>query len=723
MDSTLRPEIQTYICSDITAYAAAACTTLRAGTPFTRIPILGDTATVERLDRFRPRTRLRAAVPPDPAANAAPTDPLDLLLEAVGRPQDPRRVLLVERRAPEAVPAVFFGLATQRRVILTDDLADYPAQLAGAESAILAGPADRFGKRSLTELLDWAQTRVAAPRQLGVLTGRNATQVSEICAKLLIVRQRHADGAWLPDPVATPGAAACEFELIGAHGNEIHLNYRRDQILCGRNASFAPPGHEAFDCGRDCPFDNRVDASAVAASTVFLISCDAFTPTGGVAPSDFGLLFRLLDGQPSAVLAPFKHVMLNEALLIMIEAMARTGYTLGEIAHFINARANVSALPDYGFLVLGDPEISVSCRGSRDAYGIKISEAFGAVVVRAELDGGRRAFTATVPAIDYAAPLAVLPLSTNTRSPGTLFALGWSAEAGTMDVTLFRQDAFEAGPFEFALVPAYQPDDDELSCGRAALNQARLLTHIFGGGDAVASAEAEIRTLLNSACTFPRPIELAAGQQIMLNLNRVMAYRIAGLRRSHCDRILETLATRRIWISQEYAELFPDLRRAGPEHDCDCPHCGNQVVAWAYVDRLGHLPSRHVLICNRCGIISDVPVETPLHVSFPTIGSFRTRDEPVEVRVTNTANTPAAVSLALQLNEWRSQGLDGSSCRIELEIEPKQTRSHTARLHFPERFHDDVLSVQLFLVDQSLDILFFSQKVQCTVRPLVSAGI
>jgi hypothetical protein len=140
-------------------------------------------------------------------------------------------------------------------------------------------------------------------------------------------------------------------------------------------------------------------------------------------------------------------------------------------------------------------------------------------------------------------------------------------------------------------------------------------------------------------------------------------------------------------------------------------------VAWAYADRITHLPSRHVLICSRCGIISDVPAQTSLRIAFPTIGHFRTREQPIEVRVTNTADTPAAVSLALQLNEWRMQGLAGADCRVDLEIDAKQTRTHTARLHFPERFHDDILSIQLFLVDQSLDLLFFSQKVQSTVCP------
>jgi hypothetical protein len=47
-------------------------------------------------------------------------------------------------------------------------------------------------------------------------------------------------------------------------------------------------------------------------------------------------------------------------------------------------------------------------------------------------------------------------------------------------------------------MPAYQSDDGELSSGRIALNQARLLTHIFGAEDAVATAEAPVRTLLNT---------------------------------------------------------------------------------------------------------------------------------------------------------------------------------------------------------------------------------
>ena len=225
------------------------------------------------------------------------------------------------------------------------------------------------------------------------------------------------------------------------------------------------------------------------------MSRDAFSPSEGLAPGDFRLLFRLLDGQPSAVLAPFKHVQANDALPLMIEAMARNGCTLGEIAYRVNARANVGTLPDYGFLVLGDPEITVVGCDGRDADAVKITKISGAVAVLTEFGAARRAFTATVPAIDGGAPIAVLPISANSRSLDIFFALGRLGDAETMDVTLFRKDPFEPGPFEFALMPAYQPDDGELERGRVALRRARLLSHIFGACEAVATAETALREL------------------------------------------------------------------------------------------------------------------------------------------------------------------------------------------------------------------------------------
>ena len=169
MDSTLWSEIEVCACNDTMAYAAAACANLRGGTAVARIPVIGDTATVGRLSRLIPWTRLRTAAPPEAAVSAERTDPVDRLLQVGGAPHDPRRLLLVERGSPEAVPAIFFALATGRTVTLTEDLSEYPARLAGARSAILAGSAHRFGKRFLKELLDWAQTREAAPRQLGIL--------------------------------------------------------------------------------------------------------------------------------------------------------------------------------------------------------------------------------------------------------------------------------------------------------------------------------------------------------------------------------------------------------------------------------------------------------------------------------------------------------------------------------------------------------------------------
>jgi len=245
----------------------------------------------------------------------------------------------------------------------------------------------------------------------------------------------------------------------------------------------------------------------------------------------------------------------------------------------------------------------------------------------------------------------------------------------------------------------------------------RFLTHVFRSGEAVSAAESAVRDILNMAAAFPRPIELAVGQQVMLHFEMLMTDRVADLRRTACDNILEALGTRRIWISQEYADLFADVRRAGPEYDQGCSHCGNEAIAWLYEDRITILPQRHVLICNRCGIVSDAPVGSTLSVFFPTIGTLRSMTEPVDIQVTNTADTKTQVSLAVQLNAWKTQCSDGTGCRIDLDLAPGETRIHTAELHFPKGFQDDILSVQLFIINEPLETSFYSQKVQSIVRP------
>lgn len=693
------PEVR--ICSDLGSYAREARALLDAGVETAAVPVLEGGRGEGQLQHLFPGMTLRRTGGSMRGDGDGARDIAEALL-AGGPAGDPRRVLLAQTGSPDSIPAILYGLATGRRVELAADLRSFEAPLAGATSAILAGPAAAFGKAFLRHTLHWAQSTPDAPRQLGILTGRDSFQSADLVAKMLLSPRGGAR--------AGDSAALADYELIGAHGNEIHLEYR-DRVLCGRFSALAAGGDGAFDCGIGCPHANRMEASLIRARTVFLVSCDGFTPAGGLAPSSFSLLFSLLDGPATAVLAPYKHVQANESLLLMIESMARSGYSLGEIAYAANARGNRGILADYGYLVLGDPETRAVQAGSASAELAEITETDRGVIVHAAAGADQRALSLTVPAPRVGPPLAVLPMSEALRAAAPFVALGPHPAADRVEVTLFAETPLPEGPLEFALVDAAAADPALLAEAQRRLDGCRLFDSILGAGEVGRCGETALRDLLRAAAAFPRPVESSAAQIRMLHLDAVVRAGFAELRAKLGDALLEALAERRLWISQDYGELFARVRRAGAEHDQECPHCANHVTAWLYEDPLTALSSRHVHICDRCGIISDVSAEGPLAVAFETIGHFVGLKQPLAITLSNRGESPLDLSLAVQLNEWRRAGLSGTACRAELVLAPGETRTHGAVLHLPASFTDDIVSVQLFIVDTSLDLSFASQKV------------
>ncbi len=711
-------ELRLVACASAETYAAVALAALEDGGLPGLLPVLGGPQTAERLRRMLPpgivAARAETAVPP--IATGGAVSPLDQL--AARADVDADQVLLVERDTPEAAPAAFYAAATGRRLVQVGDLSAFPRSLAGSKGALVSGPAARFDKEMLARLLDWVQVDPASPGSLGLLTARDATQLSCVVAKLLVGRMRHAVGQYLPGPDDSPhperDAGALEYDVIGAHGNEIHLGFRQDSVLCGRRADLEPRA-AGFDCGRGCVLNNRVDAATLSATTMFLMSCDAFAPAEGIAPSDFSLLFRLLDGPTAAVLAPYKHIQANQPLMTLIRALAESGYPLGEIAYILNARGNGGVLPDYGFLVIGDPDLRVTPPTGATPETVTAIETDRGHVIRGDLRAGTKAVTITLPHAAEAGAQAVLPISANTRAENGFFLLGQGG-GGRLDVTLFREEGFDPGPLEFALMPMARVPDRVIDEGLTALRQTRLIEEVFGRDAGYDAALENLRAFLDMAVTSPRPIEWMAAQQRMLLADVSLSARLAQVRACVADLSLSALATRRVWISQDYTTLYGDVRRAGPACDHACLHCGNRAVVWRYKDPITRLPDRDVSICNRCGIVSDVPTRPSLVAEMATLGRVTQARTEVEVTLTNRSDRPMGGSMALQVNAFEEARVQSDGGRLDLQLAPGERQVHRVTLIFPETMPDDIMSVQLFLIDDDLALSFYSQKIRAMIR-------
>jgi len=473
----------------------------------------------------------------------------------------------------------------------------------------------------------------------------------------------------------------------------------------------------AFDCAISCQFKPRYLAEQVSKSTVFLISCDGFTPSEGFAPSAFSVLFALLDGPACNVLAPYKHVQVNDALLKMIRAMARANFALGDIAFLANARSNHGALPDYGYLLLGDPELTVAQQPDQVLPPPKhVATAVG-VLVQAFVRPGQAALSLRIPLVQTDQPLALLPVSDNLRDAAALFAIGTAPGNAEIDVTLFDAETLPEGLIEFAVVAAQRVAPEALARAAARLQKVRVFDAILGAKRHSADPLAQVVELLQMAAAFPRLIETMRGQSQMLHLDALIEAQFAQAQRALADALFAALGEQRLWISQEYGKLFACVARAGPDHDSTCPHCAHHVTTWRYDDPLTGLDSRHMQICDRCGIIADAPIANPIILTVATIGSLRTRHVPVMARITNSGVMPVGVSLVVQMNRWQLEDITAKNCRFDVELAPGESIDHCTTLQLPSPFQDDVLAIQAFAVTDQLDLVFASQKVMAAVRP------
>ncbi len=701
------PAFRVIVCPDLACFIEATRQALTETGASRVIPLLGPAAPLQSFVAGQSGLGHVDYEHAAPCPDSAPSSLWDLASD-----QGSDDLLVVMGDEAETIPAIAYGLLTGRRVVAWDG-ADL-SMLEGASSMMIAGAATHFGKALLRRVVDWPTVSATHPPLVGLLTGRDAAHLSVIAARLLMLRALQDAGSY-QSATQTPGGPG-GFEVIAAHGNEIHLGYGDDAVLCGRRTHwpFQPPG--TFDCGRACRLDKRVSASDLKAATVFLMSCDGFTPTGGLAPPDVSLLFALLDGPVAAVLAPFRHVQANEPLVTLIEALAHTGAPLGKIAHVLNGRANRTIWPDPSFLVLGDPHVRVAPPAS--VAPARLMPTARGTVVTLTPSPGARAATVALQGVDGEGPLAVLPLTPATAAAGMMATFAVSAH-GAIEVTVFRDRPFDEGPFEFAVVPAAQPDPAVFGRGRAALKRSTLLGHLFGEDDDVRAARAALTNLLDLAAAFPRLIE-AVGSQALLSLAiPALGVRLDRLRQAHAASLVERLATKRIWLSQDYADLYAQVRRRDPAHDFSCDSCGARTVTWLYADPVRGHEERHVCLCDRCGIVADQPARAPVTLSCDSIATPKTPQMPVTVALTHCGDTPASVSLVVQLNEWRTSGVTGSDWCVELLLPPHETIHHVARLELAADMPDDIVSVQVFAIDQDLRLYMRGQKIAVSIGPAV----
>ena len=379
---------------------------------------------------------------------------------------DTDRVIVTNRTSAVALPAALYADATNRSLIALDTLDDMEKRLGQLRraSVMVADERATFTKQMLERLLAWSQDDACGPADFGILSGRSPQQVTAIVARLMIHRDFRSHGHRLDepqslDPIPASKMTPMEYYVIGAHGNEMHLDHLDDEVLCGASASeldHAPTALD-FDCWKNCPYDNRVQGKEVPAHAVLLLSCDAFTLADGLAPPQFNLLLSFLDGMAATVLAPFKHVQFNEGLILLANALLKGGFSVGGIAKRLNDRARAGSLPDYAYLVLGDPELTMTSHAP-------VSD----VEITAEPGG----LTVEVPSTGATAIEIAIPHHLLSAQDGARRRAGWPKAPPCPGAT--QRGPEKSGRFLYADAPDRAPMSSPSPCSRCPLALIRF---------------------------------------------------------------------------------------------------------------------------------------------------------------------------------------------------------------------------------------------------------
>lgn len=639
---------------------------------------------------------------------------------------DPQRLVVARAGSAAALPAAVYAEATGKRFVAVDSLGEAEARLARLRpaSVILADDLDRFPKERLARLLAWSAQGPLAPVLLGIMAGQSAAQTSAVVCRLMVHRDFRQRGGRLfepslPEPVAVQDMQPMEFYVVTAHGNEMHLRHNQDEVLCGAFAN-RPREAKSFDCEPRCPHSKRVRASAVPAHAVFLLSCDAFTLGDGLVPPEFNVLLNFLNGWAGTVLAPFKHVQGNVGLRILTNALIHSGHSIGEIAQRLNGVARFDDVPDYSYLVLGDPDLVAKADAQPSRAPVADLRSSDALDVACDAKGAY-AVEVTIPAGVVGeilgteeANLALEPRSETLHRPDIYFALRWLPGREALGVVIFSNEALPEGPLIFRLGAARRLDEHEQRTALDRLGRLNALASLSFLAPAVRAIEGQILSILRTAAAYPRAVELVQGHAIVRAIGPIMANEYRGARRGILQAVLDEMASARVWISQSYAAAYPLVRQAAPAEAC--PHCGSGLTAWSYQDGGTGLPERIVAVCNRCGIIEDRPAAGELEITLATCRSLGARTLRQDVSLCNRSARAIELTLLHQFNQWRQLGIEADPAIAELTLAAGERVERSVLFRFPADLHDDVQQMQFFALTDRFDLHFAGQKVTSTIR-------
>jgi hypothetical protein len=269
----------------------------------------------------------------------------------------------------------------------------------------------------------------------------------------------------------------------------------------------------------------------------------------------------------------------------------------------------------------------------------------------------------------------------------------------------------------------------ELDRYRKAL---RAISHLASQGfsaEVVHKVEKQLLDSIRLVISHPPEIgALAAGaatEHIKLQLDDMLL----TARQQLLSDIINKMATGPVWISHLYASEYPQVSKVLPqESPVSCQFCRGSITSWLYEDPATDLPSRHLLICSRCGIVADYPAAKRVDVVFDVArlpggkGGEHGLTHTQGLTVTNHGDSALALTLFLQCNAWEKQGIISDPLFHEVELQPGESQRLTVEFEMePTEAGDDLLAMQAFVLTEHFDMYSFIRKFPIRRRYPVAA--
>ncbi len=613
-------------------------------------------------------------------------------------------ILLAGRHSRHAAAAAFYAHVTGKQFCPVDDLPSALDALSGrAESYLLVDEFTVFDKSFLARMLQHPSMR-EAPQGAGILTAIDEVSFTRLLVRMLLVRSATS----LP-------AGLNRYRVLTEHGNEMHMELEGGEFLCG--AANDELNELSFDCRPTCPHPERVPAGSLAVQHLLISSCNTFTLGDGIVGTQFNLLFRMVDGWCCSVIAPFKHALSGHSIPLLLESLARSGFSLGEIAERLNSIAPFGALPDPSYVLLGDPEVVIFPPAAKPGFP-GVLQLRDSLAVASDLpDRFAAEWILPTDALHTVTRknqgrLALVPLCDTLRSNDIYIAFHHKADTQNCGLLLFSSKELPYGRAQLAFTESAGVAPHLQTRTLFAIRSLYLLQAFGLSIDLVQEAEQTLLDHLRFALGYPRMIELATAELIIRSLPGIVDNKLHEIRCAVLGQFVE-LTAGRLWISQLYGRHYTSVRRQ-PATSALCPCCGCEITSWRYNDDCTQRPSRLLVICARCGIIADHPTENCLAVRMDTVGVLPLKGVCVSIAVTNLADCRLQASLAAQFHEWRDLGISARESAFSFELAPGETLERQLTFDFSRPFGDYMQDLHVFTLTKDFALSCFTQKMIST---------